>query len=228
MDTCPTCYKIRPLCVCELVQPRDNHIHVLILQHPQEPDKELGSARLANLILQHSTLKTALSVANLKKAVGFDVNPNEWIVLFLGSKYKFRELARVEDESDLYIFDRKGEIADVEAEDIKGIIAIDGTWAQAKTLWWRNPWLLKVRRAVLNPRALSKYGNLRKEPRKECLSTIESIAYTLEVLGENPEVANALLTGFDGLLGKYRQYRKAQRQAAKQAKAADLPYDSGE
>jgi DTW domain-containing protein len=217
MDTCPTCYKIRPLCVCDMVKPHDNQIHVLILQHPQEPDKELGSARLANLMLNNSTLRTALSVANLKKAVGFDANPSEWIVLFLGSKYKFRELARVEDESDLYVFDRKGDIADVEAEDIKGIIAIDGTWAQAKTLWWRNPWLLKVRRAVLNPRALSAYGNLRKEPRKECLSTIESIAYTLEVLGEDKAVTDDLLNGFQGLLGKYRTHRKAQRQAAKQA-----------
>jgi len=215
MDTCPTCYKIRPLCVCDLVQPQDNCVHVVILQHPQEPDKDLGSARLANLILKNSTLKTALSIANLKKAVGVDVNPNEWIVLFLGSKYKFRELARIEDESDLYIFDRKGDIADVEADQIKGIIAIDGTWAQAKTLWWRNPWLLKVRRAVLNPRALSKYGNLRKEPRKECLSTIESIAYTLEILGERPQTSAALLQGFDGLIGKYRDYRKVQRQTAK-------------
>ncbi|NQD37587.1 DTW domain-containing protein [Permianibacter sp. IMCC34836] len=218
MDTCPTCYKIRPLCVCDLVEPHDNRVHVLILQHPQEPDKELGSARLANLILKKSTLKTALSIANLRKAVGEDANPNEWIVLFLGSKYKFRELARIEDESDLYVFDRKGEIADVEADEIKGIIAIDGTWAQAKTLWWRNPWLLKVRRAVLNPRALSKYGNLRKEPRKECLSTIESIAYTLEVLGEDKATTDALLHGFEGLLGKYRAHRKAQRQVAKQAR----------
>lgn len=218
MDTCPTCYKIKPLCVCELVKPHDNQRHVLILQHPQEPDKELGSARLANLMLKNSTLKTALSVANLRKAVGFDADPSEWIVLFLGSKYKFRELARVEDESDLYVFDRKGELADIEAEDIKGIIAIDGTWAQAKTLWWRNPWLLKVHRAVLNPRALSRYGNLRKEPRKECLSTIESIAYTLEVLGEDKHTTDDLLQGFDGLLGKYRVYRKAQRQAAKAAR----------
>ncbi|MFZ5844697.1 MAG: tRNA-uridine aminocarboxypropyltransferase [Pseudomonadota bacterium] len=225
MDTCPVCYKIRPLCVCELVHPQENQRHVLILQHPQEPDKELGSARLANLILKKSTLKTALSVANLKKAVGFDANPSEWIVLFLGSKYKFHELARREDESDLYVFDRKDELADIEAEDIKGIIAIDGTWAQAKTLWWRNPWLLKCKRAVLNPRALSKYGNLRKEPRKECLSTIESIAYTLEVLGEKPEISQALLDGFDGLLGKYKAYRKAQRQGQRQAQKADRTSD---
>lgn len=213
METCPNCEKILPLCVCEYAQkPQDNRVHVLILQHPQEPDKELGSARLANMILRKSTLKTALSVPNLNKALGFAANPAEWIVLFLGSKYQFRELAKDAPESDLYLFNRKGELVDMPREQIKGVIVIDGTWAQAKTLWWRNAWLLKAKRAVINPRMLSMYGKLRKEPRRECLSTIESIAYTLEILGESKQTTEALLDGFQGLIGKYRQYQKEKRQ----------------
>jgi DTW domain-containing protein YfiP len=81
---------------------------------------------------------------------------------------------------------------------------LDGTWAQAKTMWWRNPWLLKLKRLVLNPSRRSLYGRLRKEPRRECLSTIESVAEALQTLGEDPIVSDALRNHFAELLRKYQ------------------------
>src|SRR5204862_7870678 len=27
---------------------------------------------------------------------------------------------------------------------LDGIVLLDGSWKEAKTLWWRNPWLLKL------------------------------------------------------------------------------------
>ena len=207
-ETCPQCWKKKSLCVCESLKPQENRVHVLVLQHPQEPDKELGTARLANLVLRHSTLKTGFSVPNLKAVLGFDANPAEWIVLFLGSKYKFRQAIASGTSSEILFFNRKGEEIQLPPEKIKGIVAIDGTWAQAKALWWRNPWLLKLTRAVINPRQKSFYGRLRREPRQECLSTIESIAYTLEILGEEAQVGTSLLDAFQTLINKYRENTK--------------------
>lgn len=206
METCPRCYKLKTLCVCETLQERDNRVHVLVLQHPQEPDKDLGTARITNLVLKNSTLKTGFSVPNLKAVLGFEANPAEWIVLFLGSKYKFRQAIASGSSSEILFFNRKGEEIHTALDKIKGIVAIDGTWAQAKALWWRNPWLLKLTRAVINPRQKSFYGRLRREPRQECLSTIESIAYTLEILGEDPAVPRALLDAFQALIAKYRDF----------------------
>jgi len=208
METCSRCWKIKPLCVCDSLASQLNRVHVLILQHPQEPDKELGTARLANLLLEKSTLKTGLSVPNLKTVLGFAADPAEWIVLFLGSKYKFRQAAAAGDNSEILFFNRKGQEILLAREKIKGIVAIDGTWAQAKALWWRNPWLLKLTRAAINPRQKSLYGSLRREPRQECLSTIESIAYTLEILGEDPGISQNLLAAFERLIDSYRAYRK--------------------
>ena len=34
---------------------------------------------------------------------------------------------------------------------LDGIVLLDGSWKEAKTLWWRNPWLLKLHRIVLDP-----------------------------------------------------------------------------
>ena len=50
--------------------------------------------------------------------------------------------------------DRRGEPeADQAAmlRDLDGAVLLDGSWSEAKALWWRNPWLLKLRRLVLNP-----------------------------------------------------------------------------
>jgi DTW domain-containing protein len=92
----------------------------------------------------------------------------------------------------------------VPGDQLEGIVVLDGTWAQAKTMWWRNPWLLKLKRLVLNPSHRSLYGRLRKEPRRECLSTIESVAEALKTLGEDASVSDALRNHFAELLRRYQ------------------------
>ncbi|MGA9598801.1 MAG: DTW domain-containing protein, partial [Methylocystis sp.] len=94
---------------------------------------------------------------------------------------------------------------------VKGIVIFDGTWAQAKTLWWRNAWVLKAKRLVLNPRRASLYGALRREPRREGLSTIEAAALTLSRVEQRPEIETALRASFALMLARYRS---AQSQGA--------------
>lgn len=203
VEHCQQCLKPERLCVCAETPSLANRHHVLILQHPQEPDKELGTARMAQLALQESTLKVGLSWPNLKAALGRpEVQPSRWGVLYLGN---FRPPSK--RGARLVPLDKKGTPlpdADAVLKTLDGIIALDGTWSQAKALWWRNAWLLKCRRIALIPSAKSLYGKLRKEPRGECLSTIESIADSLEALGEPPEHSAALRRLFGSLLDRYR------------------------
>lgn len=182
----------------------------LILQHPQEPDKELGTARLANLSLPGSRLRIGLSWPNLKAALGEDATPSRWMVLHLGSGMK-KASAKLPELADapapsLYWVDHKGiPKGPIEPQGLDGIVLLDGTWSQAKTLWWRNPWLLKLKRGVLVPSSRSLYGSLRREPRRECLSTLESVALAFEALGEPAEVSLTLRNLFSRLLERYRQ-----------------------
>jgi len=182
---CPRCYKDKSLCICDMIAPVPTRLHVLILQHPQEPDKELGSARIANLALEHSTLNVGLSWPNLSKALGRPAVHSNWGVLYLGSKPEGVERPKVSGAP------------------LEGIVVLDGTWAQAKTMWWRNPWLLKLKRLILTPSRRSLYGKLRKEPRRECLSTIESVAEALHELGEDASVSDSLRGHFSALLKKF-------------------------
>ena len=82
---------------------------------------------------------------------------------------------------------------------------LDGTWSQAKALWWRNAWILKCRRVVLSPSQPSRYGRLRKEPRRDGLSTIESVAMLMARLERNPDIENALNASFERMLERYRE-----------------------
>jgi DTW domain-containing protein YfiP len=200
---CPRCQKESALCICDRITPAKTKLHVLILQHPQEPDKELGSARIAHLALENSTMRIGLSWPNLSKALGRPAIHGHWGVLYLGGKSERSKIERGASHG-LSMTTRPGTVLDTSEVELEGIVVLDGTWAQAKTMWWRNPWLLKLKRMTLNPLRKSLYGRLRTEPRRECLSTIESIAEALEALGEDVGVCDTLRAHFAELLRKYQ------------------------
>jgi len=223
VESCTACLKITSLCICDEIKKLKNKYHVLILQHPQEPDSDLGTAQIAHLALANSTLKIGLSWRNLSAALGRETQNLRWAVLYLGSGAKIPAGSKMKLETGLTLTDKNGvpykpdEAKKIKSE-LEGIILLDGTWSQAKTLWWRNAWLLKVRRAILNPAHKSLYGPLRKEPRKECLSTIESIAESLTSMGEPEQVGDELRATFSKLLNRYQDEKRAKKE--KRAAAA--------
>ncbi len=208
---CPRCRKPAALCVCADLAasglPLANRIALLILQHPQEQDVDLGTAHLTALHFQDAAVRIGLSWPSLGKALGRSADPKRWAVLYLGSA-KTKDLA---PGREIVALTRKGAAAaDQEAAlaDIEGVIILDGTWSQAKALWWRNAWLLKAQRIALNPRKPSRYGKLRKEPRRDGLSTLEAAALLLSRLEKKPVIETALLASFDRLLARYRAARE--------------------
>jgi len=205
---CPRCGKPETLCVCQDIQPIDNKIALLILQHPQEQDKALGTARLTALHFKNAVFKTGLSWSSLTKALGRAADPKRWATLYLGSA----DPAMLAPGQSVVALDAKGHLLPIQEmalADIEGVIVLDGTWSQAKTLWWRNAWLLKSKRVVLAPSRPSLYGKLRREPRREGLSTLEAAGVLLARLENRPEIETALLETFGKLLDKYREHPPA-------------------
>ncbi len=97
---------------------------------------------------------------------------------------------------------------------IEGVILLDGTWSQAKAMWWRNAWMLKCRRVLLARARPSRYGKLRKEPRGDGLSTIEAAAMLMARLERDPKIEAVLNTNFAKMLERYRAaYPKGQKKA---------------
>ncbi len=109
MPDCPRCLKPLALCICDSIAPIENRVSLLILQHPQEQDRALGTARLTALHFKNAVLKIGLSWPSLSKALGRPVaDPSRWAVLYLGSA----KVADLETNSDIVAINRKGEIED--------------------------------------------------------------------------------------------------------------------
>jgi DTW domain-containing protein len=200
---CSRCQKPLELCVCDGIEPIDNKVELLILQHPQEQDKDLGTARLTTLQLKKATMKIGLSWPSLTKILGRPVDPQRWAILYLGSV----KADAVAPGRDIVVVDKKGEAVDNQdyaLRGVDGIVLLDGTWSQAKALWWRNAWMLKCRRVVLGPQRPSRYGKLRREPRRDGLSTLEAAAMLLGRLEGRPDIETALTATFERLLQRYR------------------------
>ena len=194
-------------------EPIDNRLFVLVLQHPQEKKEALATAAATCAALRRAALVVGLSWPNLARALGRPADPREWAALYLGSARP----AAFGLEREIIVLDRAGmPAADQNAmlRGLEGVVLLDGSWSEAKTLWWRNPWLLRLRRLVLNPRHRSRFGRVRREPRREALSTLEAAALLLKHLDGGPEIEAALLDRLDRLIAEARTARPARARKA--------------
>jgi DTW domain-containing protein YfiP len=190
-EICDVCKRPKAACVCDRITELATERRVLILQHPQEQDVLLGSAQIVAAMIPKAKIVIGLSWANLGHALGEeDIDPKRWAAVFPNRE--------AEGEG---VF-RKG--AELDASALEGIVVLDGTWSKAKTLWWRNPWLVKLARMSLTPKEPSIYGRLRAEPRREFVSTLESVGAALTLCGEPPEVEASLKKVFRTMVQRVR------------------------
>jgi DTW domain-containing protein YfiP len=182
-------------CVCDRIVQYPTARRVLVLQHPQEQDAVLGSAQILVASLPQAQVVVGLSWRSFAHALGEDgVDARRWAVLFPDRESEGGEVRA-----------RGG--ASFEPSLLEGIVVLDGTWSKAKTLWWRNPWLLKLNRLTLKPQRPSIYGSLRAEPKREYVSTLESVAAALTLCGEGPEIEAGLSRVFRTLVQRVRDAR---------------------
>lgn len=189
-QACESCFRLKTQCICDKVSPTENRLKVVILQHPQEQFKKLNSARLCHLMLTNSKIFVGLSWSSFKKVAGENEMPSEWGILYLKG--------RAGSKDPVEVMGRKKEKIPLASAKLRGIIALDGSWKQAKTLWWRNPWFLKLNRITLNP----DHESLRNQTKQEGLSTIESVALALKYLGEKEELPDLMVKNYEELILK--------------------------
>ena len=215
---CPRCQKPLPLCICDSVVPVESRLSLLILQHPQEQDRALGTARLTAQHFANAVVKVGLSWPSLAKVLGRPVaDPSRWAVLYLGSA----KAAALDPGKEVIALNRKGEVAENQRAilgHIEGVVLLDGTWSQAKALWWRNPWMLKCQRVILGPKRPSAYGELRREPRRDGLSTLEAAAMLIAALENRPETAATLHAAFGRMLARFREVQGSNPELAPRPK----------
>ena len=189
---CPRCGRPLGVCLCPHLVEITTRTRVLILQHPRESTVPVGTARLAEL-----------GLVNLVRHVGTEFADCEPVRAALADPLA----------PPILLFPGEG-AKDLTREAPTGpttLVVIDGSWSEARKTLRRNPELRRLPRYGLGAGPPSRY-RIRREPRPDCLSTIEAIARALAILENDDGLARGLLRPFEALVEQ--QLRFASERAA--------------
>jgi DTW domain-containing protein len=152
------CRRPKVVCYCRFVSPIRTQTRVLILQHPRERDMPINTARIASLCLPDAHVHVGVRVPDLPMLR----DPAFPAVLLYPGK----------DATDILTCPPKGPVT---------LVAVDGTWAHARSMVSRNPQLAALPRYAFAAPNPSEY-RIRREPNEAYMSTIEALAEVLSVL----------------------------------------------
>lgn len=196
---CYACLKPRVTCVCARVPRIDNQTAIWLLQHPRERRHAIGTARLLALGLA----KLRLDVIFLRGPRAALPRPSPRAALL----YPSPDARALE------------ELGPDERPD--QLIVLDGTWHHAHALARELGWLEDLPRVTLRDTTPSRY-RIRREPRAECLSTVEAVVAALAVLEPETAGLDRLLGAFDSMIDDQVEYvlRRAGPRRAKVRRAS--------
>ncbi len=174
-EQCWRCRKAREKCVCGLVPRVENRTGILVLQHKTERRHPLGSVRLLRLGLARVRVEVAFQEAVPPLAL-----PPGAGLLYPGPGA--RELAGLPPDARP-----------------AALLALDGTWSQAKRMFRESPWIQALPRFQVTPRAPGRY-RIRTEPSPRHVSTLEAVVLALLALEPDTPGLIELVRAFDQMI----------------------------
>lgn len=192
-SVCDQCSRPSSVCLCEHLTTIETRTRVVILQHRRESYVPVGTARLAELVLNRAERHIGVEFEDDVEVQRALANPEApAILLYPGPDA--RDLARDPPPGPVTL------------------VVIDGTWWQAAKVLKRNPALQRLPRYALNPAEPSRY-RIRREPAEHCVSTIEAIVAALAVLEGDASRVLPALQPFEALVEQ--QLRFAEERGAR-------------
>ena len=169
-DRCNICMHPLVTCYCQDIIPFDPKIRFVILIHWREARRRIATGRMSHLFLKNSLLLEGNEFthdARVNRIID-DVDSRS-VLLYPGlDALNMSSWGK----SDLEIFAAKP----------LNIFLIDGTWINARKTVQRSPNLQKLPKISFDLSKPSRF-RLRMQPRQECLSTLEAIHQTIELMG---------------------------------------------
>jgi len=159
---CSECGKARKACLCSSIVALDSAVELIILQHPTEQKRPLGSARILSL-----------SLANCRLWVGEDFRQHAELNQLLA-----------EPEVDHFVLYPSHQAQDCtlltrDPQRKQRVILLDGTWKKAYKMWQINTQLHQLASLRLPTELIGQY-RIRKAPSATALSTVEAGYYLLQ------------------------------------------------
>lgn len=168
---CLRCLKPPTTCYCKEVCSIQPFFQLILLQHPLERRKAIGTARMTHLCIENSKLILGTDFDQNNEVNRLLLNEkNHCIVLYPGQN-SLNISTQTPEET------RKGFPPDKKLV----IFVIDGTWHCAKKMLYRSRLLSQLPQICFSLDKKSEY-KIRKQPDSYCLSTIEAVHHIIEVL----------------------------------------------
>uniref|UniRef100_W5MQW7 tRNA-uridine aminocarboxypropyltransferase n=1 Tax=Lepisosteus oculatus TaxID=7918 RepID=W5MQW7_LEPOC len=178
--TCLRCSRPQKVCLCPFlpVHPLEVSTCLYIVQHPAEESRVLRTVPL---------LAACLPPGKCKVLIGRRFNEE-----------RYPELASVCQTPGTLILYPGSDAENLEELDLNSssaaynIIIIDGTWSQAKDMFYRNS-LFRLPKQVQLKTTLSSQYVIRTQPTNTCLSTLECAAIALSIMEKNDSIQEVIL-----------------------------------
>lgn len=181
---CPHCLLPSVICYCAQIKIIDPPADFVILIHPIEVRRKIATGRMSHLCLKNSHL-----------IMGHDFSKKEKLNEILSDTQRHCVILYPSVNSTNISKLTQNERSDLMPKNKRlTIIVIDGTWETAKKMMKHSHNINKLPRICFSPARPSNF-RVRKQPHENCLSTIEAIHHTIELLGPS--------LGFDTTLGEH-------------------------
>ncbi|XP_069082899.1 tRNA-uridine aminocarboxypropyltransferase 2 [Pleurodeles waltl] len=183
---CARCSRPQKVCLCPFlpVHPLSVSTCLYIVQHPAEESRVLRTVPLLAACL-----------------------PQDKCKVFIGRRFNEErnpELASVcRSPGTLILYpgseaDNLDEVASLSSSSSSSIIIIDGTWSQAKDIFYKNV-IFRLPKQVQLKTSISSQYVIRTQPTNTCLSTLECAAVALAIMEKNAAIQETILRPLQAL-----------------------------
>lgn len=200
-QTCPQCLRPIKTCICKLVQPIQNDIELIILQHPLEVNEAKNTARLLHLCLKNSQIH-----------VGETFTDAFFAQLNVPPAYNLLLYPETPEEKSLGIISPPQldttQLCNDDSANHKNLLrlwVLDATWRKSRKMLYLNPHLQRMPRIILQDAPASIY-KIRKAHSENQLSTLEASCYALRQLEQNRVDYSPVLTAFAGFIKQHNTF----------------------
>lgn len=184
---CLQCLKTKKACICEWITPISTEVELIILQHPTEAKRPLGTAKILSL-----------SLVNCRTFIGENFTDHTELNTLLADEQYQHQVLFLDGTSQAISSSNQ-------TKQKQRVILLDGTWKKAYKMWQLSTNLHSLPKVHLDTELSGNY-RVRKAPKDNALSTAEAGYHVLSQLdgesGATKELDKfgSILTAFDNMI----------------------------
>jgi DTW domain-containing protein YfiP len=187
-ELCGQCRQPGWSCYCSHVLKFNPQIKFVILTHPMEMRRRIATGLMSHLCLENSEWLIGQDYSASERIEELLNNPElQPMVLYPGRLSVNLSEMSAGQRSEIFLIEKT-----------PLVFVIDGTWATARKTMRLSKNLIMLPRVCFTPAKASRF-RVRKQPRANCLSTIEAIHHFIELMGTRPRFDLSART-HDGLM----------------------------